>query len=312
VLLYGTSFFLDFFRPRYVTTVIPALILILVAIPAAFAPRRYQVVAAAGLALIVSCISLVQVRDYFYFDSPKSPDWRGLVAYLNTRTSAREVVISDSIDPALEYYYDGPARIVFIPLDDPPAESFMPSLLDQYEGFFLLAGERTGEFGRFLHDHTQHIPGDTWPSVSQYRRWIVNPDEIDQLLALRFGELAMLRGYTLQGNTVLMLYWEALAASNEEYSVLLHIADATDESVVAGVALDHGIAGAIVSTRTWTPGTLYRDPVALPQDLPPGDYHVWIGFYETGTGALLPVEGHAVDAAGRYLLTTYSILADGA
>ncbi len=268
ILLFGVSFFSSFFRPRYVMTVIPALLLTLVILPYMIGKSR-RIAALMLVCGVFTGVSLLEVRDYFTVDPPKGADWPGLLTYLNARMTSDDALISDSIDPALEYYYDGPAQIVFLPkLETDPAE-FMPAILADHTAIYLLAGERTGPTGQFLQANAQSIPGDTWPGVIQYRKWQVAPDEIALPLEINFGDIGRLRGYTVLPDAAILLYWEALNQTETEYSVLLHLETTPD---APQAVLDHAFAGAVISTRTWTPGTLYRDPVALPVELAAGTY----------------------------------------
>ena len=310
-LLYLFSTGTDIFQPRYVINTAPALLLALAVTiqgSASWLARqlhmeRYRYALALVLVGAVLMVDAVEVYDYFYRDPPKAADWRGLTTYLRERTTADDLIISDSIDPALEYYYSGPAEILFIPDENPDPERYIPDAFMQHEAVFLLAGRNTGDAARYLQDHAQAIPGDDWPGISQFRAWDVKPDEIEQPLDLRLGEVAILRGATLVGDTSLLLYWEALAQTEREHSVLLHIEASPDTPPIA--VLDHGIAGTLVSTRTWTPGTIYRDPVPLPE-LPSGTYTVLVGMYPTGTENFLLAPADETED-GRYTLLTIEI-----
>lgn len=281
ILLYGVSFVSDFFRPRYVMPVIPALIIALVAIFHALGTRlpvgrrSFDVTAALCAAFVV--ISGGQVYHYFFIAPPKAGDWPGLVQYLDTRTTSADVILSDSVDPALEYYYNGAAGIFFTPYNAPVLD-YLPDLLTRYNAVFLLSGERTGDAGAYLMANAQHIPGDRWPGVVQYRRWRVNPAEIATPLDINLGTVATLRGYTQMGTSHILLYLQADSVTEVDHSILLHLQDA-DGRVIA---LDHAPAAAVVSTRTWTPGTVYRDPVALPVEILPGEYTLYVGMYPAG------------------------------
>lgn len=287
LILTAVSFVADFFLPRYVMTVVPALLIGLVAVAAHIGRNlpspRAAVLMPAALVVVMGGFSAGAVYHYHHIAPPKAGDWPGLVAYLSARTTENDVIISDSVDPALEYYYDGPARVFFIPFNRPPAEDYLPALLENYHAFFLLAGQNTDLAAAYLSQFAQPIPGDTFPGVNQFRRWRVSPDEIAYPLNITFGDVAILRGFTPLGRSTLILYWEAAGTTEAEHSILLHLErtpDAPPESV-----LDHPIAGGRISTRTWTPGTLYRDPVALPVELPPGDYTIKTGLYASESGA---------------------------
>ncbi len=275
VLLYGVSFFSNFFRPRYVMTVIPGLLVALVAIPV-YLQQKQKYLGVGLIVILFVLVSVKEVRDYFVIDPPKAADWPGIMDYLETRTTAADLVLTGALDPAQEYYYSG--NLAFIPPDAPDPTTYMPDLLTQHQTIFMLTGERTGDVGQFLQANAQHIPGDTWPGVVQYRRWEVEESEIAMPLNVQFGGVARLRGYTLVGDTTLLLYWEALGTTETEHSVFLHLVKG--DSVHS---LDHAIAGAVVSTRVWEPGIIYRDPVPLPANWNPPAAEIQVGLYETQT-----------------------------
>ncbi|GAB4522533.1 MAG: hypothetical protein OHK0046_35190 [Anaerolineae bacterium] len=311
-LLYGASFFSDFFRPRYVTTIIPALLIALVAIPSALGTiitvnsrlgagsqrvrlmRRstpWYLRAQHALPLVIAAafvlVSAREVYDYFYRDPPKAPDWPSLMAYLHARSTERDVLIFGQPDPGIEYYYRGESDVFIAPIGWTTARNDVQLLLGTHEAVYVMSSEQTAEAAQHLQAIAQHIPGDTHPGVIQYRPWEVTRAEIAQPLEVVFGEVARLRGLTLVGDTSLLLYWEALATTETEHSVLLHVRRSLEAPPEA--VLDHGVANAVISMRAWEPGALYRDPVAIPVELTPGDYTLYVGVYETGTNTLLPV-----------------------
>ncbi|MDX1994795.1 MAG: glycosyltransferase family 39 protein [bacterium] len=296
VLFFIASTQTSLFRPRYVIATTPVLLLALVGTLANF-PRTWR--ASVNVVMVFLCVlSLVAVYGYYVVDPPKAPDWRGLTRYLRERTTSRSVIVSDSADTALEYYNPGTGEIYFIPFGYVPSEQDALDLLRQHDAIYVLSGSRTGDLAQYLQSKAQHIPGDTLPGINQYRPWSVRLSEIDVPLYVPMGNIARLRGYTLLGDNTLLLYWEAVGKTPTDYSVLLHLEDQrmSGEGIPPAAVLDHGIAGAVVSTRTWTPGTIYRDPVALPQNLPPGQYRILVGMYESISGRTLPV---GPEAAGE-------------
>lgn len=278
ILLYGASFVSSFFRPRYVMTVIPALVIALVALPAWTFTRR-KIGMATLLVLVVVGVSVIEVRDYFVNDPLKAPDWVGLMDDITERTTADDTVMFGFPDPAIEYYFSSPASLYIVPLEWSQSagdQAELERLLDANHAVFVVDGGRTAEIVQYLRDNAQTIPGGTYTTVLHYRDWTVKPDEIMTPLDITFGDVATLRGYTMLAESTLMLYWQAQAQTNGDYSVLLHL-EASPDAPPAAV-LDHAIAGAVISTQTWTAGDLYRDPIAIPTDLAPGDYTIRVGF----------------------------------
>lgn len=289
-LFYIASTQLDLFRPRYIIAVAPALLIAIVWSVWRWLPARTN---RAAVILAVCVVSAWQCWAYFFVVPAKSPPWDDLAHYLRPRTTTASVVISDSADTALEYYYPAPGTIYFVPTDRDPTEADFAALLAGRDALFVLSGARTGALSQYLQANAQAIPGDTLPGLVQFRPWTVTAGEIAAPLAVRIADVAVLRGWTLVGDTTLLLYWEAVRQTPQEHSVLLHLY--APGTTAPAAVLDHGIAGAIISTRAWIPGGLYRDPVALPPNLPAGEYAVRVGLYETATGEPLRIAGTSAE-----------------
>jgi hypothetical protein len=117
----------------------------------------------------------------------------------------------------------------------------------------------------------------------------------DHPVQAQFGSLAHLLGYTLDVQSVrpgarlpLVLYWEALTASEADYTIFVQGRDAAN-----GVRFtaDHRPYEGTVPTTLWKPGAVIRDVVwmTLPADLPVGEYVLWVGMYRVDTMERLPI-----------------------
>jgi hypothetical protein len=91
------------------------------------------------------------------------------------------------------------------------------------------------------------------------------------------------------------LLWEALAQPATDYVSYAHLL-AADGRQVAGY--DRAPAGTRLPTRWWRSGDriVSELPLALPSDLAPGTYALWVGLYEEGSGGALRLP--LTDAAG--------------
>ncbi len=278
------------FRPRYVIALVPPLLLSLGAL--IDLARRYKTAAAIAVFALIGGISAVEVRDYYFFDTPKGADWRGLTAYLNARTTPDDTVIFAYSDPAINYYYRG--NVTFVPQGTPNIPQLMDELLNTHTALYLLPGVGMDAAQAYLQANAQWIPNDTPHNVTQYRSWRVDEREIQYPLSVDFGEVGRLRGYSVvqgaEGGTTLLLYWEALAQTAAEHSIMLHLQMGNAPPLV----LDHGIANSQISTRVWQVGTLYRDPIVIPIDTPAEEYTLYVGMYPLGTTDLLPPGRYAV------------------
>lgn len=115
-----------------------------------------------------------------------------------------------------------------------------------------------------------------------------------QLLDAQVGPEARLRGYALAepaqpGRPLgLALWWQVLADIPDERSVMVQLRDANDREVVHA---DGAPAGGGKPTSTWRAGDLVLDAreIALPADLPPGEYTLVLGMYRWPSLERLPL-----------------------
>jgi 4-amino-4-deoxy-L-arabinose transferase-like glycosyltransferase len=143
------------------------------------------------------------------------------------------------------------------------------------------------------------------PPVAGERTAIPAPDHrVDVTL----GGTIRLLGYSLDaeparpGDTrYLILYWQALSPSQQDYTVFTHLLGgqnpATNGPLWAGH--DGQPDGGSYSTAAWQPGETILDvhPMTVPGDAPPGEYQLEAGLYLLATMERLP----ATDAAGNSL-----------
>jgi hypothetical protein len=114
-------------------------------------------------------------------------------------------------------------------------------------------------------------------------------------LDYRFGPAIRLLDYNLAtpslnpgGELHLVLYWQADAKLEQNYTVFVHILNATGELVAQYDTMPRDDA---FPTTHWTVGPLIDDVhiVSLPADIPAGTYQVEIGLYTWQTGERLPL-----------------------
>jgi hypothetical protein len=143
-----------------------------------------------------------------------------------------------------------------------------------------------------------HLPATGWSATALP----------DHPLEATFGEAARLLGYSLDADVVapgddasLTLYWQALAPLANDYTVFTHLLGdphpATGSPVLTGQ--DSQPDGGHFPTTAWQPGQVILDvhPLAIPGDIPPGEYQLEAGLYLLATLARLP----ATDAGGNPL-----------
>jgi hypothetical protein len=103
------------------------------------------------------------------------------------------------------------------------------------------------------------------------------------------------------GTLHLTLTWRALTAPRDSATVFIHLIDGAGRPVAGW---DYTPLGGSAPTYLWFPKWLPRqtfvDPyrLALPRDLPPGDYRLEVGMYGMTSHRRLPVVGVSGDLAG--------------
>ncbi len=128
------------------------------------------------------------------------------------------------------------------------------------------------------------------------------PIAMDYPADFTLGDAIALRGYDAPtrlapGDTLrVALLWHALAAPADDYKVFVHLLTAAGEAAVQD---DSKPVYWFYPTTDWQAGDYVRDGhvLALPADLPRGDYTLAIGMYLEATGDRLP----AYDANGTRL-----------
>ena len=100
----------------------------------------------------------------------------------------------------------------------------------------------------------------------------------------------------------LPLYWQALSAMSESYTVFVHLLD--ENQFIRG-QVDSVPGKGTLPTTSWIPGEYLQDTYSfqIKPDTPEGTYHLEIGIYNAKTGNRLPVhfEGH-VEVSDHILL----------
>jgi hypothetical protein len=113
--------------------------------------------------------------------------------------------------------------------------------------------------------------------------------EVPHLLGIDLADGVTLQGYDLSseivtpgGMLVLTLYWEARETPSADYQVFVHLVGAEPEPVAQG---DSPPLAGDYPTGIWAAGEVIADPhvVALPADLPPGQYRFLVGMYDLET-----------------------------
>jgi hypothetical protein len=108
-----------------------------------------------------------------------------------------------------------------------------------------------------------------------------------------FGGVGVLEGYSLERadrQLTLTLVWQATATPAARYNIFVHLAD---ENGRVWTQDDSAPAQWARPTTGWLGGEYIEDihSLTLPDDLPTGDYTLWVGMYDPVTGERVPVSG---------------------
>jgi hypothetical protein len=133
--------------------------------------------------------------------------------------------------------------------------------------------------------------------------------DIEHPLPANLGGKVRLLGYNLTGalrpdNEVhLTLFWQALKAMEEDYTVFIHLTDL--EGQLWGQKDNPPVDG-FYPTTTWEAGEIVRDQydLGIAPDAPPGPYQIEVGIYLAETGERLPVLAEDGSVRGDKILLT--------
>lgn len=158
------------------------------------------------------------------------------------------------------------------------------------------------------------VPGEEGEGVYTYRAGQIMlgappapEDEPAARAAYVFGDQIELTGYTLPASALrpgetlrVSLFWRAVAPPPTNLTAFVHLLDAADRLPPARAAVAQADAPpGPYPTSLWEAGARVQGvfDLALPDDLAPGTYSIFIGVYEPSTFARLPVEGWPDGAA---------------
>ena len=125
------------------------------------------------------------------------------------------------------------------------------------------------------------------------------PENPTVRLSANFDSQLRLDGYDLGWRTTgepagsdrvldLVLYWQALQPAPFDYTIFVHVRDATGRNVAQG---DHQPLAPVYPPTLWPVGQTIRERSVLtvPDYVPAGTYDLWIGLYRLDTLGRLPI-----------------------
>jgi hypothetical protein len=137
----------------------------------------------------------------------------------------------------------------------------------------------------------------------------------------QLGESIRLLGYDLEGGIVgerlvpgqvlqVTLSWQAEATPDQNYAVFVQL---LDEAGQVRAQHDGQPGDGTLITTTWAPGEYVREGhrLALPDDLPAGDYRLIVGMYLPESGERLPVYDQTGRPAGDHVVLNTPLYVEG-
>ena len=319
---------------RYILYVAP-LLWLFAAVAVTWLWRRSRVLGA--LAFLVAVTPALAGVAHYLGPFQRS-QYREAAAWLNQRVdpAADIVVLQAPRQHLLARYYLSP-EIRFVPEPRIPLPEYWPvtaprlapeemddhiqEYLHTYDGLWLvLAGENEVDPGeillKYLNAVAYKVDCHKWLDVHICR--FVSPQtvtpEVEQPVdAVAGNELSLesaalsLRQDAFDGGWHLLaqLDWQAVARPTADYKVSVRVVDGSGQVVAQH---DDFPIGDLLPPTTWTAGD--RKPgyavLALPAELPPGDYAVTVHIYDPATLAPVPLQ----PAAGSAPAAASVVLAD--
>ncbi|MCY4463954.1 MAG: glycosyltransferase family 39 protein [Chloroflexi bacterium] len=307
------SQFWDLFHPRYVLSVAPAIVLLLVIGSFGLADwlQGWFRLDSSVLALLLLSpwVALAaQTLDAHYNNAVfrKAPAWDALGAFLNERVSERDLVIQLAGDAAFGYYYRGAAPDIGLPVNGDQSiadiQASLQDLVGDYESVYVAAREQAGwsnagavdawlgeQWQEVLRSHADGMP------VRQYRSRQV---EASDAPLVNFAGLVSLLRYEFHpkplpsGEWLLWLDWQPRAHSARALKTFVHVY-AVGETGLDGLTTqaDQVPQAGGLDSREWNLQSPFRDVVYLPADgLAAGNYEIHLGWYDEATGRRLQTE----------------------
>ncbi len=211
-----------------------------------------------------------------------------LAATLNARSDAEELTVAAQ----LKHVFNQCFRGATLDIHERPADYFVfhrnytvrDYKIEQWDALWERHAARTPE---------RQIDFDGVPYAWLYAA-VPAEAEPEHALEVHLGDRRRFLGHDLRSTEVapgdrvpLVLYWQAVEASEDDLSIFLHLMGPSGELIWQD---DGAAAHGTRPTWSWEIGEVVVDPhtLMLPRDLPEGDYRLVTGLYNWQTGERLP------------------------
>jgi len=290
--LWAISIGRPLFLERYLNGVAPAYTLAFAC--GIVAVWRHTKLRAASVLFFIGVSGLGLANYFFNPEYAKAPGWRELGQFIAARQQPGDVIVQNFNEMAPLYYRTGDIQVLTIPqgfFGTPADEKVLRQLNADYRRIWFIPAlpgwwDPDQFVEKFLARNADRVL-DT--RVSDFRLQLyATPRELESKIIpvnARAGN-ATLVGYRVEniGNLHVVLYWRAVQPIDKDYSVFVHLSDASARVVAQQ---DRAPAFGLYSTTAWQPGESVIDAYDLQIDTS-GKYSLIVGMYDPVTLARVP------------------------
>lgn len=294
-LVYGLSYKVPLFSPRYFIVIVPAYLL-LAALGLGRLPRLIGVL---GLT-VVAGISVWAVERGNTVPSYAKEDFRLAGSYVGARTTANDAVllVANYIVYAFDQYFHAPGHV--LPLDvtpDSSPDTLLAPLASQYDHLWLVEAhdvfadpqDNVGKWlrARYPVADEKYIIGIHFIEFDPHPTLAALPAGA-QAIDAQFADGPRLAGYSLQPGSMehVTLYWASTPAADKDYHLSLKLWGPNGE--LGGQQDGEPLNAGLPFTKFPKDGSLVRDEHFL--SAPPGTYDLRMSVYPPG-GSDLQLSG---------------------
>jgi len=305
VVMYLASLWRPLFDEKYAIALLP-LYLVLLAAGIIEMSRRSRLVGMVITLVVVSTMSLATLQVLTNTDNAKSPDWRELFTYMQSKSQSGDLLLYDFPEPTILFYNHDRLPTALVPRSGKlPRQEIVQQLEDSIAGYdrvWLIPlvrswWDREGDVPVWLDTYADrvdirffrgvhlalYLPPESWQETMthQSRR---TRNEVE-LLGFRLGPPGSNSPVIAEPDKslALSLYWHSNGATDISLTVFTHLIG--PDGLVYGQWDNPPVGGAYPTTK-WQPGEQIVDQYHIPvnENAPPGAYRLVIGMYDPATG----------------------------
>ena len=303
---------MPFFFERYVLVAIPGFIL-LVAFGLDYLAQR-DARAAIGIIGVVFLLDAFALSNYYFDDTYAKGKYGQMMAYISQNAQPGDTLILNNPlqKPLYQYYAPRNVPAIYLPdgdvsLEDPRARQQLDDAAKKSARVWLVMFgnpaeyDPTGYLERWLGAHAfkTYANGFVDASLGLYVMPSAQPS-IKRAINATLGNSIKLIGYDLDRAEVapgqalqLTLHWKTTQPIDKHYTVFAHVIGGVNPATQSPVwaQMDTEPGGGSRATTTWQVGETIDDRygLLLPANIPPGEYLIEIGMYDSTNQTRLPV-----------------------